>query len=230
MNLENPQYVLFDLSLENVKIRENLCLDKANFDTFKCNICKCLPIEPKYCGDCGSLTCSRCTSMHLINSSKCPNSSCSKQFKEDPIPRLVQSLLNNLSIKCPSSTDCLDSELKYVDLRNHLVKCKHTKRIARCSGCLQDVTTTNELKEIQYHIKRCPKIQVYCKHCAVAVTRAALKDHYENCPEFTITCQNCSANYKKVQQELHIQSECINNLKTLYEAKKKEGKFIFIFS
>jgi hypothetical protein len=91
-----------------------------------------------------------------------------------------------------------------------------------------EFVTTNEFKEINYHVKRCPKIEIECKYCRVMVIRNELNLHYDNCSEFTVICPNCSANYKKSQQVAHLGAECINNLKNLYEGKKKEGNYLLI--
>jgi hypothetical protein len=217
----NSNYILCEFNYENVKITENLCLDKNNFDLLKCPICNCIPVFPKSCSKCECLICNRCLSNHSTISNLCPNKSCNQAFTEKCIPRLVSSLLNNTLIKCPNFPNCIE-EKKIVELLEHLQACKHTVRIAKCNGCSKNVSTTNELKEIISHVMDCQSISEGCRYCTEPQMRKDMQEHLKNCPEFPIKCQECFLSYKR--KDSHLIQDCLKRLKTLYQTKKNEGK------
>jgi hypothetical protein len=210
----NPNYSLCDFNFENVKISENLCLEKNNYDLLKCPICQSIPIFPKSCSKCECLICNRCLSNYSLNSNLCPNKSCNQKFSEKPMNRLVNTLLNNTLIKCPNTPNC-PLEKKMVELLDHLLVCKYTLRIAKCVGCAKNISTTNELKEVNEHVKVCPSISEPCKFCYTLQARNNMTEHYKNCVESYIKCPDCSQERKR--NDSHSREDCFNKLKNLYQ-------------
>jgi hypothetical protein len=134
--------------------------------------------------DCGHTFCLSCIEKLIQYSSRCPfsrrNLECST-----PKPNLVvRSLLENLSVRCPSLSDSCNWTGKYLQLAAHESECEYV--IVECQW---DCGTKMIRKNQTAHTIECEMRTVECEHCLEEMEFCAYANHVNiYCDEKEVSC------------------------------------------
>jgi hypothetical protein len=70
-------------------------------------------------------------------------------------------------------------------------------------------------KDMENHLKSCPRRQTSCKYCSATVAWKELQGHYKECPEYPVKCTfNCGETVERCQMAVHVghHGTCPNSL------------------
>ena len=174
-----------------------------------CPICQCpffLPVS-LYCDH---IFCSGCLEQSIRAKdqliSTCPT--CRGPFSStstgtfQPAPRVINQIVENLRVKCPSVDKGCFEEVPRGTVQDHVVKyCPYTDVQCPDGDCGFPITRKNFAKG------RCLHSQVACQDCSQPFPEWDLEDHRTNrCSFVTLTCPHCDSGFLKHQLERHVKA------------------------
>ena len=183
--LDLPNLEMNEIGYEN-GFDEALAIQSVSNGCFICTICHGIPRRPVILPSCGHLFCQACIvadvrsrnaevfKNEVINN--CPNckgcfsQSAIKEF--EAVDQWTQRVFKSLQLSCPDKCGFQGNSF---EMDNHQsFECR--KRKVKCPGVDCALTMTYEsLKED--HIKKCPKVQIYCHKCKLPVRREKMASH-----------------------------------------------------
>ncbi|KAI9106268.1 hypothetical protein DFS34DRAFT_602880 [Phlyctochytrium arcticum] len=240
---------------ENMIASDYEYLEEVN-QNLLCPICFCAFVRP-VSSPCGHTFCQSCITSAFSSSptSTCPIDRSPLAFSElSPVVKLVQNLLDELSVYCNHHKGgCkwtgqrqglqthLDVHCAYVeseccnegcnksvlrkDIEHHAQVCEW--RAQTCPGCHAAV----QRRDAEKHSKECPAGNTACPHCHAELARAELITHTDECPELLIACRQshhgCPWQGPRKTESEHIPScafEALKSFFVLYDKRYDESR------
>ncbi|KAL9114552.1 MAG: hypothetical protein Q9187_007464 [Circinaria calcarea] len=180
-------------------------------ENLMCAICHCPFVSPVRL-DCDHVFCQSCVHRAMEHSESCPT--CRKRSTEQPegvpVPKLIQSMLDGLLVKCPlreegctetmtrgSVQDHIDQYCDYTKVKCPWERCtlkarrKDAKKLwcqhsmLSCRDCRQDIME----RDLDYHREKlCEQRKASCPHCKQEMLRQGIDEHINHCPDATFPC------------------------------------------
>jgi hypothetical protein len=144
-------FKLQKLDKEEISISIDLCTEKLIADDYCCIKCYNISMTSLKCKNCNSMLCMKCLKVFKTSDDKCP--CCKKILILKNLDRTTIIKIHTFNVNCPNK--CSEDPIKLKNMYNHLSTCKYTKRTATCLWCKETFTTTNELNEINTHVREC---------------------------------------------------------------------------
>ena len=202
---------------EKIDLKALEYLPCSLLEQLTCPICQMILSEP-YSTSCGHTFCKECieTFQQTNNSGpfKCPIDRYPLESKDDigPAVYLVNSLINELEVKCPCmSRGCQFVGKKWV-IENHIMK-DCTYALVVCDGAIDnDDDLCTKLIEKRFVLDQQEKNEKLCLHqlitcpngCGEKIEKFKVDDHTKNsCASITIECPSCEKNIPRPEYTNH---------------------------
>lgn len=198
-----------------------------------CAICHCPFLEPVKL-DCDHLFCRSCVTLALMHQEKdvkcCPT--CRRktsQISIAPVPKIINHMLDELLVYCPSRKAGCDDKMARGTVENHIGRYCSFSEVEcpsdRCSmtikrkdagqkRCLHNTLHCDYChllfmeRDLESHKSmHCSLRQASCPHCATEVPYPDLEKHVRSCPEAITPCTaapyGCDFTSKNASMEQH---------------------------
>jgi len=199
------KYMLIEKNSIISKLNSNLCNENQDIiKNYVCSFCFHVDRKPIQCHCCEILFCHDCVSDLSI----CPT--CSQNFIADQVGKRAIQTIGSFKFKCPNHVQGCETLTTLDDVGTHMINCKYTLRIAKCFICQMLVDTTNEMKEINEHVKTCEETEIVCDSCEKKVKRKFMSNHKnKDCDYHKITCDMCKNTFYKKNLSNHLREVCL---------------------
>ena len=152
---------------EDLVINKNYLLSLDN--TYKCNICYKIMIDPVECEECGHNFCYNC-----INSSDCPYGCKNKIIKHSSLA--IKNLLSQIRFKCPNKGCTVSFDYSKIEKHNNECQFKSVK----CPN--KDCNKIIIRKDLDNHINNeCEYLLINCQYCNYEFFKKDIEHHENTC-------------------------------------------------
>ncbi|KAE8606314.1 hypothetical protein XENTR_v10010674 [Xenopus tropicalis] len=168
---------------------------------YECPICL-MALREAVQTPCGHRFCKACILKSIRDAGhKCPVDNESLMENQLFPDNFAKREILSLRVKCPSQGCTETMELRH--LERHLVRCDFAG--VECSQCQSSFPKYSLQK---HKFEECPRRQIFCENCAVAMALEDKLNHDQTCPLAYVTCEYCQTNLIREQMPAHYSMDC----------------------